>query len=77
MSFKGLHTSIIFLGRTITQQRWSRSNNGGKEEDQLLARRSDYATTAGYVEVADQVMCDAADRATDRPAFGIVKGGKA
>lgn len=43
---------------------------------QRLARHSDFSTTQLYIEVADEVMREAADRATDRPAFGIVRGGK-
>jgi len=43
---------------------------------QKMARHSDFKTTQGYVEVADQVMRDAAEKAGARPAFGIVKGGK-
>jgi hypothetical protein len=40
-----------------------------------LARHSDFKTTQGYIEVADEVMRDAVKAATG-PMFGIVKGGK-
>lgn len=43
---------------------------------QKLARHSEFSTTQGYVEVADQVMRDAAEQAGNRPAFEVVKGGK-
>lgn len=43
---------------------------------QRLARHSDFSTTQAYVEVADQVMREAAEHATARPALGIVAGGK-
>lgn len=43
---------------------------------QKMARHSDFKTTQGYIEVADEVMRRAADRASERPAFGIVQGGK-
>jgi len=43
---------------------------------QKMARHSDFKTTQGYVEVADDVMRDAADKAAMRPALGVVKGGK-
>jgi integrase len=40
---------------------------------QKLARHSDFKTTAGYVEVADDVIRAAAETASDRAAFGIKK----
>jgi len=43
---------------------------------QKLARHSDFKTTQGYIEVADQLMRDAAEKASERPAFGTVRGGK-
>lgn len=43
---------------------------------QRMARHSDFSTTQGYIEVADEVMRAAAERATDRPAFGLIRGGK-
>lgn len=43
---------------------------------QKLARHSDYKTTQGYVEVADDVMRAAAERASDRPSLGVISGGK-
>jgi integrase len=36
---------------------------------QALARHADFDTTRAYIEVADQVTRDAADKAVDRPAF--------
>jgi hypothetical protein len=48
----------------------------GQLAAQAMARHSDYKTTQGYVEVADEVTRAAADRVSNRPALGIVKGGK-
>ena len=47
---------------------------------QKLARHSDFKTTAGYIEVADDVMRAAAEKASDRMALGthrFVSGSKA
>lgn len=44
---------------------------------QKLARHHDFATTQGYVEVADDVMRAAAETASDRPALRGILGGKA
>jgi integrase len=41
---------------------------------QKLARHSDFKTTAGYVEVADDVMRAAAEKASERIALGSNKG---
>jgi integrase len=43
---------------------------------QALARHSDFETTQGYIEVADDVTRAAAEKASQRPAFGGVRGGK-
>jgi hypothetical protein len=40
---------------------------------QKLARRSDFKTTASYVEVADDVMRAAAENASERVALGAHK----
>lgn len=40
---------------------------------QKLARHSDFKTTAGYIEVADDVMRAAAEKASERPAFGKLR----
>lgn len=48
----------------------------GQLAAQAMARHSDYKTTQDYVEVADEVTRAAADRVSNRPALGIVKGGK-
>lgn len=40
---------------------------------QKLARHSDFKTTAGYVEVADDVIRAAAERASERAALGVKK----
>jgi integrase len=50
--------------------------NSGPLAAQRLASHSDFKTTQGYIEVADQVMRDAVEKASDRPAFGTVRGGK-
>ena len=50
--------------------------NSGPLAAQRLARHSNFKTTEGYIEVADQVMRDAAEKASERQTFGIVKGGK-
>ncbi len=39
---------------------------------QSLARHSDFATTKGYIEVADEIRRIAADRTADRPALTVV-----
>lgn len=43
---------------------------------QKLARHSDYDTTRAYVEVADEVTRQAADRADARPALRVIQSGK-
>lgn len=43
---------------------------------QSLARHQDFKTTQGYIEVADEVRRAAAELASERPAFGVVAGGK-
>jgi hypothetical protein len=43
---------------------------------QKLARHSDFKTTAGYVEVADEVMRAAAEKASERVALGANKRGR-
>jgi integrase len=43
---------------------------------QRLARHSDFSTTQGYIDVADEVLRAAAETATQRPALGVVQGGK-
>jgi integrase len=44
----------------------------GPAAAQALARHSNYATTRMYVDVADDVRRQAANRAADRPALKIV-----
>jgi site-specific recombinase XerC len=43
---------------------------------QKLARHSDFSTTQAYIEVADEVMRGAADRASQRPALALIAGKK-
>ncbi len=43
---------------------------------QKLARHSDFSTTQGYIAVADDLTRAAAERASDRPAFSMISGGK-
>ena len=43
---------------------------------QALARHARYETTAGYVDVADNVRRQAASRAADRPALALISGGQ-
>lgn len=43
---------------------------------QKLARHADFSTTQGYIDVADEIMREAAEKAADRPALGVVQGGK-
>ena len=44
----------------------------GQLAAQALARHSDYATTAAYVEIADEFRRTAAHRAADRPALKLI-----
>jgi integrase len=43
---------------------------------QRFARHKDFKTTAGYIEVSDTAMRDAAERNTVRPSLSIITGGK-
>jgi hypothetical protein len=43
---------------------------------QKLARHSDFKTTAGYVEVADNLMRAAAEKASERVALGARTRGR-
>jgi integrase len=43
---------------------------------QKLARHADFDTTQGYIAVADDVARAAAEKASERPALGIVRGGR-
>ena len=47
--------------------------NSGPVAAQSLARHSDYETTKGYIEVADEIRRNAADRTALRPALNLVE----
>ena len=40
---------------------------------QALARHSDFTTTQGYIEVADEITRAAAERSSERPALSLVR----
>lgn len=47
--------------------------NAGPMAAQKLARHSDFATTQGYIDVADEITRAAVEKASDRPALKLVR----
>jgi hypothetical protein len=50
--------------------------NSGPLVAQKMARHADFDTTRGYIEVADQIAREAAEKASVRPALEVLVGGK-
>jgi hypothetical protein len=50
--------------------------NSGPVAAQSLARHSDFDTTRAYIEVADDIRRNAANKTARRPALSVMRGKK-